>query len=262
LEIVLPTKRSEVVSHSPSTFLLYAIPKAGKTTILSKLDDCLIINLEPNGANYVNAMKIDITESTPLQNIAKLKAVIAKIKDEGKPYKYIAIDTVTKLDELSEIAGTYKYMQKIQGKKFNRDSKGNPLMPDHPDFQTVHELPEGYGYRHSREWILDMYDQLSTLAEHVIFICHVKDKYVASKTGDAVQSIDINLTGKVKTIMSSRVDVVGYMFRKGKEAYISFEGTKDKTCGGRCEHLQGDILISSMDDEGEITTHWNKIYID
>ena len=39
------TKR-KVVSINPSVLLLYGAPKVGKTTMLSQLDDCLIIDTE------------------------------------------------------------------------------------------------------------------------------------------------------------------------------------------------------------------------
>ena len=38
--------KRKVVSTNPSVLLLYGAPKVGKTTMLSKLDDCLIIDTE------------------------------------------------------------------------------------------------------------------------------------------------------------------------------------------------------------------------
>ena len=45
------TKR-KAISTNPKVMLLYGAPKVGKTTALSQLDDCLIIDTE-GGANMV-----------------------------------------------------------------------------------------------------------------------------------------------------------------------------------------------------------------
>ena len=44
--------------------------------------------------------------------------------------------------------------------------------------------------------------------KHIILLAHVKDKFLESKGGELVQSIDLNLTGKVKGIYSSKVDAI------------------------------------------------------
>ena len=259
MDIILPTQAAEANVSSPNTFLIYGIPKSGKTAICAALPDTLIIELEPGGADYVNALRYDINTGNTTQNLVTLRALGDKLKAE-RPYKRIVIDTLTKVDEWAELAGTYRYMNTPQGKKFNLGLSG----PADPSWQTVHELPDGYGYRHSRNWVLELYDDMANWADEIIFICHVKDKFIASKTGDAVQSIDINLTGKLAKIIASRVDVIGYFHRKGSEGYISFDGDKDKVCGGRCSHLGGgeDMLISKTLDDGSLETYWNKIYLE
>jgi predicted AAA+ superfamily ATPase len=45
------TKR-KAISQNPKVMLLYGAPKVGKTTALSQLEDCLIIDTE-QGANMV-----------------------------------------------------------------------------------------------------------------------------------------------------------------------------------------------------------------
>ena len=41
------------LSVNPKIMLLYGAPKVGKTTMLSKLDDCLIVDTE-SGSNMVS----------------------------------------------------------------------------------------------------------------------------------------------------------------------------------------------------------------
>ena len=50
--MALKKVKRKVISDNPKTMLLYGAPKVGKTTMLSKLDDCLIIDTE-QGANMV-----------------------------------------------------------------------------------------------------------------------------------------------------------------------------------------------------------------
>ena len=49
---MLKKAKRKVVSQNPKTMLLYGAPKVGKTTALSQLKDCLIIDTE-NGANMI-----------------------------------------------------------------------------------------------------------------------------------------------------------------------------------------------------------------
>ena len=50
--MALKKVKRKVVSNNPKTMLLYGAPKVGKTTMLSQLKDCLIIDTE-QGANMV-----------------------------------------------------------------------------------------------------------------------------------------------------------------------------------------------------------------
>ena len=72
--------------------VIYGPPKIGKTTALSQLKDCLIIDLE-DGSDMVDALKVQV------ENLAELAEVGKAIMKDNKPYKYIAIDTITKLEE-------------------------------------------------------------------------------------------------------------------------------------------------------------------
>ena len=47
--MVLKKEKRKAVSINPGTLLLYGAPKIGKTTMLSVLDDCLIIDTEKGG---------------------------------------------------------------------------------------------------------------------------------------------------------------------------------------------------------------------
>lgn len=257
--IVLPTSARAVKSLSPGTLLIYGAPKSGKTTITSQLKNSLVLELEPKGADFVAGTILEIDKPSQLQE------AFEAISKAGNPYKYIIIDTITQLDMWSEIIGTYNYMNKSQGKKFNREGEqpnGKMIMHTDSRFETVHELPNGAGYQHSRNQMVDWYNQITKLAPHTILIAHIKDKLIESKIGDSVEAIDIALTGKVKTVYASRVDAIGYFTRKGKQGILNFDNEHKAICGGRCSHLNGEIVISEKQADGSIKTFWDKIYID
>jgi len=171
--------------------------------------------------------------------------------------------------EWSEIVGTYNYMKQSQGKKFNREggSENGPVITrSDPRFETVHSIGQGYGYKHSRDAMTTWYDRLLELISkgkvtYIILLAHVKDKLVESKNGDSVETIDINLTGKVKSIFASRIDAIGHFYRKEGKGFISYDNEYKVACGGRCTHLEGSILISEKQEDKSIKTYWENIYI-
>lgn len=54
------------------------------------------------------------------------------------------------------------------------------------------------------------------------------------------------------------------MYRKGNETHISFKGGIDETImEARAKHIAGkDIVIATGNEDGSITTYWDRIYKD
>jgi len=256
----LPKESRKILSRSPHTLLIYSKPKLGKTTISAQLKESLLIEHEPHGADYVEANVIEISRPSELNQLFDL------IEKEGKPYKYLIVDTVTKWDEWSEIVGTLDYMQKAQGKKFNLKDEKNPNLGkfsfNDKEFETVHELGQGFGYKYSREVMNNWLNRISTLADHIILLAHVKDKFVATDKGDTVEATDISLTGKVKFIYCTKVDAVAMLTKEGNNGILNFDNENNSIVGGRCKHLTGKIIISEKQSDGTIKTFWEKIFID
>jgi len=249
---------------SPRMQILYSVPKAAKTTLASLLEDHLILELEPGGADYVTGRIQEILKPS------EFNEVLTAIKNsKDKVCEFLVVDTCTKLDEWSEIVGTYNYMKKPQGKKFNReneDPNGKVILHTDSKFETVHEIPQGYGYQHSRMVMVDWYEKLLELialekVSYILLLAHVKDKMIETKNGDTVEHIEINLTGKVKSIYSSRVDAVGHLKRIDDKCYINYSNNEKIVSGGRCAHLNGEILISEKLEDGTIKAYWDKIYL-
>jgi hypothetical protein len=255
-DIVLPSKPVKASAINPESMILFGLPKCGKTrTIMDEktgLKNCLLIDVE-NGSNHYSGLKMQVPEGYgPVSTFNWLKKVAQTIKDSGKPYDYVAIDTLSYLDEISEWVGTYRYMQR-PGNKFNMKD-GVPLKPTDPNYESVHTVPEGYGYRWSREAMMDIFSQLKGLGKIcTIFICHVADKYVLSKqTNQEVRVIDLSLTGKLRNIIARDVDAIGYVWNEDGQMQISFKGSEEKVGGIRgANHIQG--------YEGPL--EWDKIFI-
>tara|TARA_R100000322_G_scaffold170353_1_gene145317 strand:- start:1006 stop:1704 length:699 start_codon:yes stop_codon:yes gene_type:complete len=230
----LPKNKVGAVRKSPKNMVIYGPPKIGKTTALSQLDNCLIIDLE-EGSDMVEALKIKVT------NLIELAEVGKKIMQNKKPYKYVAVDTVTKLEEWCETEGKKIYKDTPMGKNFDKDNKGISVL----------SLPNGAGYLYLRIAFKRWIDRLNKLADHVILVGHLKDKML-DKKGKEVSSKDLDLTGKIKQITCANADAIGYIYREGDNTMISFNSMNDITAGSRCDHLKGQ----------DMKLDWTQIFID
>ena len=129
----LPTIKVKASRKSPKNMIIYGAPKIGKTTVLSQLDNCLIIDLE-NGSDMLDALKIKANSLKELADVGR--AIITA----EKPYKYIAIDTISKLEEWCEEEGKQIYMKTPMGKNFETKNPGMSILA----------LPNGAGYLYLR----------------------------------------------------------------------------------------------------------------
>ena len=230
----LPKKKVKASRKSPKNMIIYGAPKIGKTTVLSQLDDCLIIDLE-EGTDMVNALKIKV------RNLKELSEVGKEIIKQGRPYKYIAIDTISKLEEWCEDEAKRIYMKTPMGKNFEQKNPG----------MSVLSLPNGGGYLYLRIAYKKWIDRLNKLADHIILVGHLKDKMLEKK-GKEVAVKDIDLTGKIKQITCANADAVGYIYREDDTTMVSFDSLDDIVAGSRCEHLKGKTMPMK----------WSEIFID
>ena len=125
---------------------------------------------------------------------------------------------------------------------------------------NVTTLPNGAGYLYIREAFFQVLDFIDTLAPHIILSGHIKDKVVDDK-GEMVMSANIDLTGKIKSLICANADAIGYMYRKGNKTILNFKTNEEVTCGARPEHLRNqEIVVTEMID-GELVTSWEKVFI-
>ena len=239
MSIVLPTKKVKKERVNPKRLIIYSKPKTGKTTAFAGLKNNLILDLE-NGSGYVEALKVKI------DNLQELLDTGKAIKEADKPYDYVTVDTVTALETMVMPLAIKLYRKTPMGKNFSGDD--------------ITALANGAGYLYIRQAFFQVLDFIDTLAPHIILSGHIKDKVVDDK-GEMVMSANIDLTGKIKSLICANADAIGYMYRKGNQTVINFRNNDGVTCGARPDHLRNtEIVISEMNEKGEIKTHWNKIY--
>lgn len=240
-ELILPTKKVAAKSHSPRKLIIYSKPKVGKTSALAELPDALIIDLE-RGTDFLDAMKVQVADLAELRKVGE--AIIAA----GKPYKYVVVDTITKLEEMCLPLALSMYRKTPMGKNF--------------DGSNVLTLPNGAGYLYLREAIDSVVRYIETLADRIIYLGHIKLKSI-EKNGKEVTASDLDLTGKIKSMMSADVDAIGMLYREGNKNMLSFKTTDDIICGARPQHLKNqEVVLSEMDEKGNIKVNWDKVFID
>jgi energy-coupling factor transporter ATP-binding protein EcfA2 len=245
--IELPTATIKSVVKSPKNLIIFSKPKTGKTTLLAQLPNCLLIDLE-GGSDYVDAMKIKAN------NIKELMDIETAIIKAGKPYKYIALDTITALEDMCIPYAEHLYSLSPMGASWKTTGKAK--------YGNILNLANGAGYPWLRQAFNDITARIKNLAPNVIFCGHVKDTLL-SKNGNDFSSLDLNLTGKLKDITTSKSDAIGYLVRVGDKNILSFKTQDDISCGARPEHLRNkEIVISETLEDGTIVTHWDQVFID
>jgi hypothetical protein len=239
MSIVLPTKKVKAERVNPKRIVIYSKPKTGKTTAYAGLEDNLILDLE-NGTEYVEALKVKITSLQDLLETGKA------IREAGKPYKFVTVDTVTALEDMIMPLAIKKYRQTPMGKNYDGDN--------------VTTLPNGAGYLYIRQAFFEVLDFIDTLAPTIILSGHIKDKVVDDK-GEMVMSANIDLTGKIKSLICAQADAIGYMYRKGNKTILSFKTTEEVTCGARPEHLRNEEIVVTEMIDGVLKTSWEKVFV-
>ena len=242
--LILPTQPIPAVSTNPKFLILYGHPKAGKTSALAQLDNNLIVDLE-GGSTFIDAMAVQARSVNELGEIAQ--AIRAKNTEVGHNfYKHITIDNATRLEEICLPYAAILYRQTPMGKNW----KGT----------DVRLLPNGSGYMYIRQAVRKVIDMFKDLCNEFILVGHVKDVQI-EQNGEELSEMALDLVGKLSSIICGEADAVGYVYRKGNETHISFKGGDGTIKEARAPHLRGqDIIIATGNEDGTITTHWNKIY--
>ena len=160
--IVLPKEKVKAKVENPRFLIIFGKPKAGKTTLASKLDNNLIVDLE-GGSEFLEALAVQARSVKDLGDIAN--AIREEIKSTGKkPYKYITLDNASRLEEICLSYAATLYRQTPMGKNYS----GN----------DVRTLPNGSGYMYLQQAVRKVIDMFRDLCDNFILIGHLKDKMI------------------------------------------------------------------------------------
>ena len=245
-----------VTSRNPRSLLIFSKPKVGKTELLAQLPDSLLLDTE-KGSEFVAAQKLVVN------SIADIREVGEAVFAAGNPYKRVGIDTVTSLEELCISYAEEIYASTPMGKNWFQQNAAGEWTGGKANYKTIIGLPDGAGYNYLRQAMEKALNYIKSWAPETILVGHVKDTQL-EKNGAVFNSLDLDLTGKLKRIVSSQCDAIGYLYRKGNQNILSFKTTDDIACGARPLHLRDqEIVVSEIDKAtGVVTTHWDRIYID
>ena len=241
MAIVLPKAPLPAETQDPRNLIIFGLPKVGKTTVLSTLDNNLILDME-NGSDYVSALKIKIN------NFQELKEVIKEIKEAGKPYKFITIDTITAVEEMAKPIAIKLY-------------QASPLYSDkYANVKDPAALPNGSGWNFWREAIQKVVELIATAAPNLIICGHVKDAALAENANGSLKTLD--LTGKISRILSAKSDAIAFVHRDDDgNLCLQFGTDGEVLTGARPQHLANkDVIVAERNEDGTFTSHWERIY--
>ena len=219
--MALKKVKRKAISQNPKTLLLYGAPKVGKTTALSKLDNCLIIDTE-GGANMIEGYVESVKDRAEL-------ITLLKEAQDGHEFKYVAIDTIDRVATWADKA-----------------------VCEEEGVTAVQDLPFGKGFGLVREKVLNTIHFLKEIFPHVIIIGHRKWARAIVDSKDIVEPESLDLTGKLKNMLMADCDAIGYVYRddEKKKLMVSFKANEALEAGSRSPHLRGK----------EIELKWNLIY--
>jgi len=241
MAITLPKEKIPAQTQDPKNLIIFGLPKVGKTTILSTLENNLILDFE-NGSDYVDALKIKIN------SLKELKETIKAIKDAGCPYRFITIDTITAVEEMAKSLAITLYQQ-------------SPLFSEkYADVKDPINLPNGSGYNFWREGVQMLINLIASAAPNLIICGHVKDAALNENASGQLKTLD--LVGKTSRILSAKSDAIAFVHRDDDSNLCLQFGTDGEVLtGARPKHLANkDIIVAEHQEDGSFIPHWERIY--
>ena len=240
MAIELPKTKIPAATQDPKRLIIFSKPKVGKSTALANLSGCLCIDLEDGGYDYIDAMKVKIN------SVKELKELCKAIIDAGKPYQFIALDTISRLEDMVKPLALKIFKETPAGSNFEGDD--------------VLDAAHGAGYGALRKAMEMCIDMVSKCAPNIILVCHSKDAAIGVTD---LTTRQIDLLGKSGRVLASKSDGIGFMSRnENSDTTLSFN-TNDTSieAGARPEHLRNkEVVLGEMQEDGTIIYHWERIF--
>lgn len=236
------TPRVVPLAKSPTTMVLYGLPKCGKSTICTALPNALHLDMETIAGSV--ALTGNIKRIGTLADYDALQKALSE--HSSHTWDFIILDTATGMERIATELATRAYKASVIGKTFTGDN--------------ILDLPKGAGYYQFWQVFQTMMAYFASRCRHLIIIAHVREKYIEGKNVKEVAIQDMDQTGKVKTIMTSTVDCTGYVYRSANdEVKITFF-TRDLT-GNRFAYLEGkEFVISKKLKDDSVQTYWELFF--
>jgi len=228
----LPTANIGIKARNPQILTLFGQSKIGKSTLLSQLPDCLIIDTE-KGSRFIDGLIVQAESLADLSNILK------ELKTGKYSYRYIALDTIDKIVEWCEV----KVIQ-----EYNAEQKAKGLKLSISD---VGELAYGLGYSLVRTQVMKIIFAFKNLEIPLILIGHRRKSQIGEDQVE-VSASSLDITGKLKNMICAESDAIGYLFRDNGNVMVSFKTSDELEVGSRCAHLRGKVFEFD----------WTNIFID
>lgn len=237
----LPVSKVSGTKKDPGFLVIAGFQKSGKTISLASLEDNLIIDLE-GGTDYMDAMKVRVT------GLRDFSEVIRALSTSEKKYRFITVDTGTKMEDLALELGVINYRKMPIGKRW----EGQP--------KDLVNLANGLGYSLGRNAYLELLSWLRPYCQTLILVCHIKNSSF-QKDGEEISMVDISLTGQLKTIVAAEADALGMFYRKKTQSILSFRGGESFLVGARPDHLKNkDFVIINSDENDNLTINWSEVF--
>lgn len=239
---LIPKEKTKRKTDNPKNLIMFGLPKVGKTTLLSMLPKCLIVDFE-DGTDYVEAYSVKIS------NYRQLFALAKELREVPGQFEFIAFDTTTALEDIALPYANKLYRETVMGKNFDEG-------------ENVLKLPNGAGYQYLREAMQKMIGWFEKTVPNIILVGHVKDKSL-NENGTELNVKDLDLTGKIGRILSAASDAICYIYRDTETGSVmaNFGDGSSVLCGSRIAQLSGKtILLSEKLEDDTIKTYWENIY--
>jgi hypothetical protein len=232
----LPTAPSGPAMLEPLNLCVYGPPGIGKTPICATLPDAIYLDLQRGTLTYT-CRRVDVMAEAEERGLPyyEMFEEAAKLARAAKP-KFLIVDTIGDLADWADTKALHRFQRSPMGKDFDQ-----PSILDLPGVKGS----AGFG----KMW--DAFGELLNACmgswHRTIFVGHPRDK-IAYATGTDpnvkqdtyAAAEDLDLTGKMRRIFTSKMAAIGFMSRawEGNRVNVNFT-SRDAFSKTRCPHLDG-----------------------
>lgn len=260
-KVEFPSDPQPPLATEPSLLVIYARPKAGKTTLVTKHPHGLIIDTQ-RGTYATAARRVDLRGEYHKAVNAGWKhsmysfflAVMKDLQERGGT-KTLIIDTFGDIEDMIMEQLDAMYSEGDKALKVAPEDLGRIAVAG----SSIANLPHGAGWEKLRTAVKGCLGVLRKTSDQIILILHPREK-LEDKTSRVAETVDLELRGKVRNIVAGESDGVGFFVRKDTKGILTFR-SGDAATGNRFTYLSGkEFVISEQQPDGTVKVDWSLIY--